>query len=36
MTEEEIADGFRRLDAAVAAESEPQPVLGKEDLLVLG
>jgi len=35
MTEEEIADGFRRLDAAVVAETEPQPVLGKEDLLVL-
>lgn len=36
MTEEEIADGFRRLDAAVAAETEPQQVLAKEDLLVLG
>ncbi len=36
MTEAEIAEGFARLDAAIAAETTPQPQIGKEDLLVLG
>ena len=36
LTEAEIAEGFLRLDAAVAAEVSPQPVNGTSNLLVLG
>jgi hypothetical protein len=36
LSEEEITEGFRRLDAAVALEHEPRPVNGISDLLVLG
>ncbi len=36
MTEADIARGFEALDAAVAAETLPKPVMGREDLLVLG
>ena len=36
MTEPDIAQGFEALDAAVAAETDPQPVMAREDLLVLG
>lgn len=35
LPEAEIEQGFRRLDAAVAAETESQPVIGLSDLLVL-
>jgi ubiquinone/menaquinone biosynthesis C-methylase UbiE len=36
LTEQETAQGFAALDAAVAAETSPQPVEGVSDLLVLG
>jgi ubiquinone/menaquinone biosynthesis C-methylase UbiE len=36
MSEEEIAQGFGRLDAAIAKETEPRPVIRSSDLLVLG
>ena len=36
MTEAEIADGFARLDAFVAADTDRQPITGTSDLLVLG
>jgi ubiquinone/menaquinone biosynthesis C-methylase UbiE len=36
LTEQEIAQGFAALDAAVAAETSPRPVEGASDLLVLG
>jgi ubiquinone/menaquinone biosynthesis C-methylase UbiE len=36
MSEEEIAEGFARLNAAVAEETQPQPVIRSSDLLVLG
>lgn len=36
LTDEETAQGFAALDAAVAAEDSPQPVDGVSDLLVLG
>lgn len=36
LTEQETARGFAALDAAVAAETSPQPVHGVSDLLVLG
>lgn len=36
LTEQETARGFAALDAAVAAETSPQPVDGVSDLLVLG
>jgi hypothetical protein len=36
MSEEEVAEGFARLDAAVAQEREPRPVMRASDLLVLG
>lgn len=36
MTEAEIAEGFAALEAAVAAEVEPEPVVSRSDLLVLG
>jgi ubiquinone/menaquinone biosynthesis C-methylase UbiE len=35
MAEEEIAAGFARLDAAVAEERQPRPVVRSSDLLVL-
>lgn len=35
LPEAAIEEGFRRLDAAVAAETTPQPVIGLSDLLVL-
>ena len=35
LTEEEITEGFAALDAAVAAESRPRPVLEDSDVLVL-
>jgi hypothetical protein len=35
MSEDEIADGFARLDAAVAEERQPRPVIRSSDLLVL-
>jgi ubiquinone/menaquinone biosynthesis C-methylase UbiE len=35
LTEEEITEGFAALDAAVATESRPRPVLEDSDLLVL-
>jgi ubiquinone/menaquinone biosynthesis C-methylase UbiE len=36
LTEQETGQGFAALDAAVAAETSPQPVEGVSDLLVLG
>jgi ubiquinone/menaquinone biosynthesis C-methylase UbiE len=36
MSEEEIAEGFARLDAAAAEETRPRPVMRLSDLLVLG
>jgi hypothetical protein len=36
LTAEETEEGFAALDAAVAAETTPQPVEGIGDLLVLG
>jgi hypothetical protein len=36
MSEEEIVEGFARLDAAVAQEQAPRPVVRSSDLLVLG
>lgn len=36
MTEAEIAAGMAALDAAVARETDPQPIEGTSDLLVLG
>jgi ubiquinone/menaquinone biosynthesis C-methylase UbiE len=36
MTEAEIVEGLARLDAAVAAETAPAPIIGISDLLVLG
>jgi ubiquinone/menaquinone biosynthesis C-methylase UbiE len=36
MSEDEIADGFARLDAAVARDTTPAPVEARSDLLVLG
>jgi ubiquinone/menaquinone biosynthesis C-methylase UbiE len=36
MSEEEIADGFARLDAAVAEEKQPRALIRSSDLLVLG
>jgi ubiquinone/menaquinone biosynthesis C-methylase UbiE len=36
MSEAEIAEGFARLDAAVAEEKQPRPVIRASDLLVLG
>ena len=36
MNEVDIAVGFEALAAAVAAETEPTPVMAREDLLVLG
>jgi ubiquinone/menaquinone biosynthesis C-methylase UbiE len=36
LTEDEIAEGQARLDAAVAAETTPGAVMGFSDLLVLG
>jgi ubiquinone/menaquinone biosynthesis C-methylase UbiE len=35
MSEEETARGFARLDAAVAEEAQPRPVVRSSDLLVL-
>jgi len=35
LTEAEIEEGFRRLDALAAAQTSPQPIIGKSDLLVL-
>jgi hypothetical protein len=32
----EIAEGFARLDAAIAEEKQPRPVIRASDLLVLG
>ena len=34
MTEAEIVEGFARLDAAVAAETVPQPIITRSDVLV--
>lgn len=36
LTEQEIAEGFIALDAAVHAGAQPQPIDGASDLLVLG
>jgi ubiquinone/menaquinone biosynthesis C-methylase UbiE len=36
MTEQEIAAGMAVMDAAVAQETDPQPIEGTSDLLVLG
>jgi ubiquinone/menaquinone biosynthesis C-methylase UbiE len=36
LTEQEIAQGFAALDAAVAEETTPRPIEGRSDLLVLG
>ena len=36
MPEEKIAEGFARLDAAVAEEKQPRAVIRPSDLLVLG
>lgn len=36
LSEDEIREGFGRLDAAVALETEPRPVTALSDLLVLG
>lgn len=36
LTEEELEQGFAALDAAVAEETNPQPIFGSGDLLVLG
>ena len=36
LTEEEIAEGFAAMQAAVREETEPQPVVVRSDLLVLG
>ena len=36
LTEDEIAEGLGRLDATVAADAMPGPVMGFSDLLVLG
>ena len=36
LTEDEIAEGFVRLDAAAAAEISPRPVMGISNLLVFG
>jgi ubiquinone/menaquinone biosynthesis C-methylase UbiE len=36
LTEEELEQGFAALDAAVAGETDPQPIFGVADLLVLG
>lgn len=36
LTEEELEEGFAALDAAVAEETDPRPILGVADLLVLG
>jgi ubiquinone/menaquinone biosynthesis C-methylase UbiE len=36
LTEQETRQGFAALDAALAAETSPQPVEGPSDLLVLG
>jgi ubiquinone/menaquinone biosynthesis C-methylase UbiE len=36
MSEEEIAEGFARMDAAAAGEAQPRPVIRSSDLLVLG
>jgi ubiquinone/menaquinone biosynthesis C-methylase UbiE len=36
LTEQEIAAGMAALDAAVASETEPHPIEGSSDLLVLG
>jgi hypothetical protein len=36
LTDEETAQGFAALDAAVAAEASPQPVDGVSDLIILG
>jgi hypothetical protein len=36
MSEEEIAQGFARMDVAVAEETQPQPVVRLSDLLVFG
>jgi hypothetical protein len=36
MTEQEIAQGMAALDAAVASETEPHPIEGTSDLLILG
>lgn len=36
MTEDEIAEGFAQLDAAVAAETSPTPITGVSKLMVFG
>jgi ubiquinone/menaquinone biosynthesis C-methylase UbiE len=36
LSEDEIAEGFERLDAAVAAETTPTPIVGEITMLVLG
>jgi ubiquinone/menaquinone biosynthesis C-methylase UbiE len=36
LTEQETAEGFAALDAAVATETSPRPIEGASDLLVLG
>jgi hypothetical protein len=36
LTEPEIAAGMAAMDAAVAQETDPQPIEGASDLLVLG
>ncbi len=36
LSEDEIREGFARLDAAVALETEPRPITSLSDLLVLG
>jgi SAM-dependent methyltransferase len=36
LTEEELEEGFAAVDAAVAEETDPQPIFGVADLLVLG
>ena len=36
MSEAEIAEGFARIDVAVAQEAQPRPVVRASDLLVLG
>jgi ubiquinone/menaquinone biosynthesis C-methylase UbiE len=36
MSEDDILEGFARLDAALAEETQPRPVIRSSDLLVLG
>jgi hypothetical protein len=36
MSEDEIHEGFARLDAALAEETQRRPVIRSSDLLVLG